>query len=288
MSAPNAGVTAGELIAAVAGRLAGAGIPTPEADARWLVRHALGWSAADVALAGSRALTADQIDAVGRLTDRRATREPLQLVLEGTEFRGHHIELVAGVFIPRPETELLVEHALECLPDGGVAVEVCTGSGAVACALAVERPSARVIATDRDASAVALAARNAARLGAAVELGHGSLLDPVPHDLRGGVDVLVANPPYLATAELAELPEEVAAWDPVGALVAGPSGHEVSDQLIAAAGTWLAPGGWLLLELDERRVAAAAQRAAGAGLVGVRTRRDLAGRPRFVAARRHS
>jgi release factor glutamine methyltransferase len=279
-------VTARALLRVVTERLAAAGLPSPQADARWLVRHVLGWSAARLTLDGDRPLPADRVAAVERLADRRAAHEPLQLLLGSTAFRGHHLSLRPGVFVPRPETELLVDLAIEPAPAAGVVVEPCTGSGAIACAVAVEHPGATVVATDVDPAAVALARHNAALLGAAVDVRCGDLLAPVPRRLHGRVDVLVANPPYLAAAELAALPEDVARWDPVGALVSGPTGHEASDALIAAAGAWLAPGGRLALELDERRVADAAARARAAGLVEVREATDLAGRPRFLLARR--
>jgi release factor glutamine methyltransferase len=270
----------------VAHALRSAGIATPRADARWLVRHALARTATDLALSGSLPLGATQVSDIRRLAQRRAAREPLQLVLGGTEFRGHRLALRAGVFVPRPETELLVEHALEQLPAGGTVVEPCTGSGAVACAIGVERPGTRIVATDRDPGAVALATHNAAALGAIVDVRLGDLLEPVPIELRGAVDVLVANPPYLRADELGDVPAEVARWDPVDALVAGPTGHEASDRLLGAAPRWLAPGGSLLLELDERRVEEAGTRACAAGLTEVETRFDLADRPRFLVARR--
>lgn len=283
---PATATTAAQLLRAVAERLERAGLPSPQADARWLIRHALGWSAAQLTIGRDRPLAADQLAAVERLVSRRAAHEPLQLVLGGTEFRGHHLLLRPGVFIPRPETELLVELVLDRLHAGGTVVEPCTGSGAIACAIAVERPGTPVVATDRDHAAVALAAHNAARLGATVDVRQGWLLDPVPRRLRGRTAVLVSNPPYLADGELADLPDDVARWDPLGALIAGPTGHEVSDALIAAAAPWLAPGGWLALELDERRIGQAVDRARGAGLDDVRAVTDLAGRPRFVLARR--
>lgn len=286
MSQERSGTTAAELVVAVAGELRRAGIATPRADARWLVRHALGWTAADLSLSGPLPLRPTQVTAVEALARRRAAREPLQLVLGGTEFRGHRLALRAGVFVPRPETELLVEHVLERLPARGTVVEPCTGSGAVACAIGVERPTTRIVATDRHPDAVVLATLNAARLGATVDVRHGDLLEPVPVQLRGAVDVLVANPPYLAADEASDLPAEVARWDPVDALVAGPTGHEVSDRLLDAAPLWLAPGGSLLLELDERRVDEAGERASAAGLTDVETRFDLADRPRFLVARR--
>jgi release factor glutamine methyltransferase len=278
--------TVATALEAITTRLADAGIDSPRAEARWLVRHVLGWSAADLVRRSADVLDAGQVATLDRLVGRRALREPLQLVLGGTTFRGHALMLRPGVFVPRPETELLVETALELLPTGAVVVEPCTGSGAVACAIAVERPGTRVIATDVDRAAVALAADNAARLGAAVDIRHGDLVEPVPDALRGRVDLLICNPPYVADGEVAGLPPEVADWDPTTALVAGSTGHEISDRVIALATTWLCRGGWLLLELDERRVGQAADHARVAGLADVDALADLTGRPRFVRARR--
>jgi release factor glutamine methyltransferase len=276
--------TAAQLLAELTDRFADAGIASPRADARWLVRHALRWSAADLTLSADRPLSDDQVNAVALLADRRARREPLQLVLGGTSFRGHPLKLRPGVFIPRPETELMVELVLAVVPAGGVVVETCSGSGAIACAIAVERPDLRVVAIDSDPAAVDLTAENAVDLGANVDVRRGELLDPVPAVLHGRVDVVVANPPYLAAGEVADLEPEVVAWDPPAALVAGPTGHEVSDALIASAPRYLAPGGCLVLELDERRVPETAIRAREAGLVSVQIHVDLASRPRFVSA----
>lgn len=270
----------------IAGRLADAGIDSPRTEARWLVCHVLGWSAAELVRRSADVLDADKAAALDRLVDRRASREPLQLVLGATGFRAHDLMLRPGVFVPRPETELLVELVLGLLPTGAIVVEPCTGSGAVACAIAVERPDVQVIATDVDDAAVALAVDNAARLGVDVDVRQGDLLEPVPDALQGTVDVLISNPPYLAEAEFADVPPEVTDWDPSTALIAGPTGHEVSDRLIALAMEWLRPGGWLLLELDERRVGQAADHAQAAGLAAVGALADLTGRLRFVRARR--
>jgi release factor glutamine methyltransferase len=276
--------TAAQLLTELAGRFADAGIASPRADARWLMRHALRWSAADLTLSADRPLTDAQVEAVALLADRRLRREPLQLVLGGTSFRGHPLKLRPGVFIPRPETELVVDLVLAVAPAGGVVVETCVGSGAIACAIAVERPDLRVMAIDSDPAAVDLTVENAADLGAKIDVRRGELLDPVPPALRGRVDVVVANPPYLAADEVADLEPEVGDWDPRAALVAGPTGHEVSDALIASAPRYLAPGGSLVLELDERRVSETAIRARTAGLVSVETHSDLTGRLRFVSA----
>ncbi|HEX6256564.1 MAG TPA: peptide chain release factor N(5)-glutamine methyltransferase [Euzebyales bacterium] len=278
--------TVAELVRAVATRLDDADIDSPRADARWLVGHALGLSAAGMVRDATRRVDADAVAELAALVDRRAAREPLQLILGDVAFRGHRITVRPGVFIPRPETELLVEHALGHLHDDGVVVEPCAGTGAVACAIAVERPAVTTVAVEIEPAAADLARHNAASLGASVDVRTGHLMEPVPGALRGAVDVIVANPPYLTAAEWTTLPPEVVDWDPRVALVAGPTGHEVSDALIAAATSWLGPGGWLVLELDEHRVDETVGRSRDAGLVDVTALRDLTGRPRFVEARR--
>jgi release factor glutamine methyltransferase len=219
------------------------------------------------------------------LAERRAAREPLQLLLASVGFRWLELSVRPGVFIPRPETELLAGEAIARTPPGGVVLEPCTGSGAVACAVAQESDARLVVATDRSPEAVAAARDNAARSGVAVTVLEGHLLDPVPAELRGVADVLVANPPYLAVDELARTEPEVRDWDPAAALVAGPTGHELSDALIALAPAWLRPGGWLLLEVDSSRARAAARRCLRAGLRAASVLPDLAGRDRIVVAR---
>jgi release factor glutamine methyltransferase len=189
------------------------------------------------------------------------------------------------VFIPRPETETLAGEAIARVPAGGVVVEPCTGTGAVACAVATESQAEVVVATDRSETAVALARENAAACGARIEVLAGDLLAPVDPALRRRVDVLVSNPPYLAEAELAATEPEVRDWDPPAALVAGPTGHEVTDRLIVVATDWLKPGGWLLLEVDERRAAETARRARAAGLTEAGVVSDPTGRDRVVIAR---
>lgn len=252
--------------AAIAARLAAAGVVSPEADARRLL--------AEVAP-----------DRLEEAVARRAARQPLQLIVGTVGFRYLELAVAPGVFIPRPETEVLAGEAIARCPAGGLVVEPCTGSGAVACSVAHEARPARVLASDADPAAVTLARANAARLGLAVEVTRGDLAHAVPEALAGAVDVLVANPPYVADDELAALPPEVADHDPPAALRAGPTGHEATDALIALARASLAPGGHLLLETDERRAAETAVRARRAGLSEAVVLADLTGRDRVVAAR---
>lgn len=275
----------GDALAAAERRLAAAGVPTPRNDAELLVRHVTGWGRGELLLRRARPMPADAGDRLEPLVARRAAREPLQLILGSVGFR--HLDLLVrpGVFLPRPETEVLAGEAADRTPAGGVVVEPCTGTGAIACAVASESAPGRVLATDVSAEAVALARENAARCGVAVEVGRGDLLGPVPRALRGHVDVLVCNPPYVAEAELAGLEPEVRDWDPGAALVSGPTGNEVVERLVDAAPRWLRPGGWLLLELDPARAAVTAARCRVAGLTDVGVVRDLAGRDRIVLAR---
>lgn len=274
-----------EAVAELVCRLSAAGVPTPEIDAELLVRHVLGWSRAQLLTRGGELLPPDagaQLDALGA---RRAAREPLQLIVGSVGFR--HLDLLVqpGVFIPRPETEVLAGEAIARVPPGGVVVEPCTGTGAVACAVATEARPRTVVATDSSEAAVALARQNAARTGSCnVQVHCGDLLDPVPAELRGAVDVLVSNPPYLTLEEFVAAESEVRDWDPSEALVAGFDGTEVAARLIAAASQWLRPGGWLLVEVDPARAEPTAILARAAGLTDVTVIPDLAGRPRIAAA----
>jgi release factor glutamine methyltransferase len=185
------------------------------------------------------------------------------------------------VFV-RPETEVLVEHALSEL--GGleepVVVDACTGTGAIALSIKDERPGARVFATDRSPEAVELARANAERLGLGVTVLEGDLLEPLPPELRGSVDLVVSNPPYLPPSELEDLPPEVRA-DPPFALAGD---VDVFERLGSQALRWLRDGGVLAVEIDARRGAEILQ-VLGRDFVDVRVEPDLTGRDRVVVAR---
>lgn len=267
------------------GRLSAAGVPTPAADARLLVAAALGWSAARLRLDSAEPLPATAGRRLREWARRRGAREPLQLIVGTVGFRHLDLRMRPGVFVPRPETEVLAGEAIARTPPGGVVIEPCTGSGAVACAVAHEARPARVVATDSSPAAVALARDNARRLGLAVEVRRGDLLDDAPRALRGHVDVLVCNPPYLAWGEVGALEPEVREWDPPEALVGGPGGQEATDRLVASAGAWLRPGGWLVVEVADTRAERTRRGCRCAGLADVRVVEDLTGRERIVCAR---
>ena len=278
-------VTIAEAVEATRTRLAAAGVATPDFDADVLVRAATGWSRTRLVLDAGAALPEAAVERLEALVARRTAREPLQLIVGTVGFRYLELEVRRGVFIPRPETEVLAGEAIARVPAGGVVVEPCTGTGAIACSVALESAASIVVASDISPGAVKLARVNARRTGASISVVEGDLLDPVDRALRGQVDVLVSNPPYLTDAEVEVAEPEVAQWDPRAALSAGSSGHEVTDRLIGCAEEWLRPGGWLLLEVDGSRAAETARRCTAAGLEEALVVPDLAGADRVVAAR---
>ena len=215
---------------------------------------------------------------------RRASGEPLQYALDRWGFRSLDLYVDRRVLIPRPETEVLAQLALdECRRlDAAVAVDLGTGSGALALALAAERPGLEVWGTDVSADALAVARANLAGLGRAatrVRLADGSWFDALPAELAGRIDVIVTNPPYVAEAEMADLPAEVRDWEPREALCSGPTGLEDVEQIVAEAPGWLARPGSLLVELAPHQAATAAG-SGPARRVRVRHRVARPGRPR--------
>jgi release factor glutamine methyltransferase len=222
----------------------------------------------------------------GMLRDALSLRSmgvPLQYVVGEQQFMDVVLEVTPGVFIPRPETERLVEVALESLAGRSypTAVDVGTGSGAIAIAIKREVPAARVIATDVSRTAVDVARRNAARLELQVDVLFGDLLEPVSGDLRGAVDLIVSNPPYVTREEYETVASEVRA-EPSEALVGGIEFHQ---RLSESAPEWLAPGGWVVVEIGSSQ-GEAVSRIFGQRLSDVEVLTDLAGRDRVVRGRR--
>lgn len=214
------------------------------------------------------------------LIERRVNGEPLQY-LEGTAaFASLDLEVDERVLVPRPETEGILEIANRIARNPEVIVDLCTGSGALALALKKTFPGASVFATDISEDAIDVATANKARTGLDIYLAAGNLYDPLPAALLGGVDLLVANPPYVATAEFESLPEDVKR-EPEMALVAGSTGLEVIERIGASAADWLRPGGVVICEIAETQGVAA--RSSFIGLPGV-IRQDLTGADRYLVA----
>ncbi len=229
-------------------------------------------------------LSTDEAKSFGRALCLRCTGTPTQHITGEQGFRRIRLEVRPGVFIPRPETEVLVDIALATIDDvpAPIVVDVGTGSGAIALAIADERPSARVWATDRSSAAVRLARSNARRLGLDVDIREGDLLSPLPPDLQASMDLVVSNPPYLSGQEYVDLPTVVRA-EPASALLGG---VEVYGRLATEAGGWLRPGGALAVEIGEAIGQEVGDRFAAAGFGRIEVHADLNGRDRVVLARR--
>ena len=255
-------------------------------DARRIVEQASGYEGAELTLALDEHPTELTHNHFRTMLERRAAGEPLQYVLGRWGFRSLDVFVDARVLIPRPETELVVEHALAVIDDTGarLAVDLGTGSGVIALSLASERPGLEVWGTDASPSALDVARANLAGIGRAatrVRLEQGDWFDALPAELAGAIDVVVSNPPYIAADDV--LPREVSEWEPHAALVAGPTGLEAIEHIVDAAPAWLRPTGALVVEIGEtqaERVIELAQRRFT--IVDVRT--DLVGRPRVLVA----
>jgi release factor glutamine methyltransferase len=277
-------VSAGQLRRLAAERLRAAGVASPDRDADELLAHVLGLGLGRLALADH--VTDQQRAEYDELVDRRAAREPLQHLLGTAAFR--HVELAVGpgVFVPRPETELLagwaVERAREA-GDGATVVDLCTGSGAIARAVAAEVPGARVHAVELDPDAHRWAERNLAGTGVELRLGD---MASAYDDLAGRVDVLTCNPPYVPLDAWESVAPEARDHDPHGALFSGDDGLDALRVLAGRAAVLLRPGGWVGAEHADVQGEAAPALFVRAGCYEqVRDHRDLAGRPRYLTAR---
>lgn len=202
---------------------------------------------------------------------RRESGVPLEVVLGWAEFGGLRISLDPGVFVPRRRTEFLAQRAVAHARPGAVVVELCCGAGAISAVLLANVEGLQVHASDIDPVAVRCALRNLRNLskpaGAGVTVYEGDLFEPLPDRLRGQVDLVVANAPYVPTAELDLLPREARQYEPQSALEGGSDGLEILRRIVAAAPQWLAPSGHVLVEASERQVASLEQSIAGYGLI---------------------
>jgi release factor glutamine methyltransferase len=270
-------VTLGEVLAGATDYLAKRGVESGRLDAERLLARALGLSRIELYTQHDRPLTEAERDAARELVQRRGAREPLAYVLGDWDFRRLTLRTDARALVPRPETEIVVERCLDLIR--GVeeprVLDVGTGSGAIALALAHEHPGARVVATDASQAALDLAQENAREHGLDVTFVQADLLD----GLGGPFDLVVSNPPYVESEELAALEPEVRDWEPRTALVdEGQTGRLVAD----ARGVL---DGWLVLEVHERHACDIAALLATSGYDSVRITLDLAGKERVVEAR---
>lgn len=265
----------------------------PRRSAEWLMSAATGLSRVELYAYFDRPLTHDERTQLREAVRRRAAGEPLQYVTGEVAFRHIIVKVRPGVLIPRPETEVLVDSVLDAVDAAIVArgealvADVCTGSGCIALAIAQERPAATVAACDISTVAIEVAEENAVRLGldARLTVGQGDLFAGLDRELLGLLDVVVSNPPYVPSADVPDLPLEVAGFEPHLALDGGVDGLDFYRRILVDALEWLRPGGLLGVELDERmaRIAAAE---AEEWYQQVRVVSDLTGRDRIVVAQK--
>ena len=257
-------------------------------ESELLLAGVLGLKRLDLYLQHDRPLTEEELERYRSAVRRRLRREPVQYILGTAAFRSLELEVDARVLIPRPETEVLVGAVLDWSRRQGrwgSALDIGTGSGAIALSLAAEGEYERVVASDASRDALDVARRNAARLGTAdrVEFREGSVFDVVSEGER--FDVIVSNPPYVAESERAGLAKEVVDHEPGAALFAGPDGLAVIGQLITGAAERLRPGGLLALEMGAGQATAVLTMLAHSGRYDApRVERDLAGRDRIALA----
>jgi release factor glutamine methyltransferase len=261
--------------------LAEAGIDTARVDAELLAESALGLTRLELYLDPERALSADEEETYRALLERRRRHEPTAYILGEWGFRRLTLAVDPRVLIPRPGTEAVVERCLALLAgmEEPAVLDIGTGSGAIALAIADEHPGARVTAIDSSADALAVAARNVERagLGERVTLLHRDLAEP----LGGPYELVVSNPPYVSAEELPGLEPEVRDWEPEEALV----GRGQTEAVAAAARKALCPSGWLVLEVGDGRGAAVSALLRRLGYTAVSAGPDLTGRDRVVEGR---
>jgi release factor glutamine methyltransferase len=271
-----------EVVRRATGYLERHGVESPRESAERLLMHVIGTDRAGL-YGRADGLDAREARLFGRALCQRCAGTPLQHLVGEQAFRRLTLRVRSGVFVPRPETEILVEHALGVIEpvERPTVADVGTGTGAIALSLKYERPDARVFALDASPEAADLARTNAQRLGLAVTVLEGDLLSPMPHELLGRLDLVVSNPPYVTPDEYDDLPAEVKA-EPRLALLGG---VQTIVALAEAARPWLRPGGGLAVEIGASQGEAVATALAD-GYENARVEPDLAGRDRVVLARR--
>ncbi|MBI4238536.1 MAG: peptide chain release factor N(5)-glutamine methyltransferase [Deltaproteobacteria bacterium] len=276
-------VTPSTLLRTTTDRLAAAGVPDPQVDAEWLLAHCLGGRRVDLALQARQPLTSIQQRQCEQFVTRRLRREPLQYILGTQSFYGRDFRVTPDVLIPRPETETLVERALAVAKQPLQMLDLCTGSGCIAITLALERPAARITATDTSAAALTVARENAARheIQERIAWFEADLFPPSP----ATYDVIISNPPYCPEAVWPTLQPEVRDWEPQTAVVSGNDGLALLRRIVQDAWRWLRAGGVLALEVGDDQAAHVVRSMETTGhYTALKIHRDLTGRERVITA----
>ena len=264
-------------------------------DVAVIARHLLGWSLTDWATRKDETATGEFVAHLSRAARRRATREPVAYITGVREFYGREFQVTPATLIPRPETEALIDRALQAMhdlhalhpphaPEGAVLVDVGTGSGCIAVTLALEIPDARIVATDTSPAALAVARANAARLRVAPEQIEFVETSLIPANLQA--DVIVSNPPYVPERDRASMSADVRDFEPGSALFAGDDGLDVIRKLVPAAAAALKPAGWLVMEIGAGQAHEVRAVIDHAGLKLQAIEPDLQNIPRVLIARK--
>ncbi len=285
--------TVRELIRVTSDYFAGKDVESAKLNAERLLADVLGLSRIELFMQFDRPVLGPELDRFRSVVKRRAAGEPLQQILGETEFYSRVFKVEPGVFVPRPETEHLVEAAVNLLSPGDqglvapVAVEIGCGTGIISVSLAAEMPRLTVHGTDINPGAVDLAGRNAHSLGtdARVHFYLGSRFDPLPKHLQGQVDLLVSNPPYIRHDDIAGLPDDVKGHDPQTALDGGADGLVFYRALAASMGAWVRPGGHICVEIGDDQGEDVRAILAASGGQDVQIIQDYTDRDRVVTAR---
>ena len=275
-------MTAREALRMAAAKLAAAGVPDPKLDAEYLLAELLDTDRLHLIADGGRTLTDAQLDAYQKWLARRERREPLQYILGTQPFMGCMLDVSPAALIPRADTECLCEATLAVLEPGMRALDLCTGTGALAIAMKTHCPGAEVSASDLSADALALAQGNAARLGTEVRFICGDLFAPMPGEC---FDLIVSNPPYIPRRELAGLQREVL-YEPAMALDGGEDGLDFYRRIAAEAPEHLTSGGWLMLEIGSTQARDVSGLLQAHGFGNIKIQPDLAGLDRVVIGRK--
>jgi release factor glutamine methyltransferase len=267
---------------------------TPASETRWIIERAAGFDGPEYVLGLDENVTERGMHFHYLMVERRLAGEPLQYVLGRWGFRTLDLFVDRRVLIPRPETEMVAGLAIDALKamrsagnDRPVAVDLGTGSGAIGLSIAVEVERSQVWITDVSADALVVARSNLIGIGRAatrVQIAEGSWFGALPAELLASIDVIVGNPPYIATDD--EVEDIVRAWEPQQALFAGADGLDDIRTILEDAPSWLRPGGFLILEMDPLQLETASELARSFGFVGIETHADLAGRDRALVVRR--
>jgi release factor glutamine methyltransferase len=286
-------VTLIEAINDASTKLAAAGVPNARFDAEMLLRHALGRDRAWLLAHIQDGIDDEHRTIFERTIERRALREPLQYITGQQEFWGLDFLVTADVLIPRPETEWIVETALGAVPGRNKPVliaDLCTGSGCIAVSLAKELQSARIFATDTSAKALDVARENARRheVRGGIRFLEGDLFGPLEElDIRGQLDIIVSNPPYVPSEERRTLQPEVRDYEPAAALFAGPDGTELHRRIIGTAPRFLKGKGLLIMEMGLGQADKLRQMVRDTGVYdSPHLLKDLAGIERVIVARK--